>query len=306
MLLLDFINIGYGDAILIREKQSDQTTFAMLVDCGDIEIGDGGELSQRISAVDFLSREGISRLDLLVLTHLHRDHIGGVNGVLSRIPTKELWSTYLPPRTLLDRQAFAEPSFSKTARSTVKTLNILTHALRTAKLQGGTLFEANRSRTLRFTPELEADILCGPEYLYDRQKQALDGLLLGTPDRFELDFSGECTNLTGIRMLLRYHGKSIMLAADVYASYWPELPEPCYLLKAPHHACAESMTETAIAALRPEITIVCVSSDRKDNRPAPNIVALLQQYSGKVLFTDAVALPGMEPSYHSNIQIVIE
>jgi hypothetical protein len=66
------------------------------------------------------------------------------------------------------------------------------------------------------------------------------------------------------------------------------------------------MTETAIAALRPEITIVCVSSDRKDNRPAPNVVAMLQQYSGKVLFTDAVALPGMEPSYHSSIQVVIE
>lgn len=35
--------------------------------------------------------------------------------------------------------------------------------------------------------------------------------------------------------------------------------------------------EPAIAALSPEITIVCVSSDRKDNRPAPNVVALLQQ-----------------------------
>ena len=306
MLLLDFINIGYGDAILVREKQSDQTTFAMLVDCGDTDIGDGGEHSQRISAVDFLGKEGISRLDLLVLTHLHRDHIGGVNGVLSRIPIKELWSTYLPPRALIDREAVAEACFSKTAGSTVKTLNILTQALRTAELQGGTLFEANRSRTLRFTPELEADILCGPVYLYDRQKQALDGLLSGTPDRYELDFSGQCTNLTGIRILLRYHGKRILLAADVYASYWPELPEPCYLLKAPHHACAESMTECAIAALRPEITIVCVSSDRKDNRPAPNVVAMLQQYSGKILFTDAITLPGIEPSYHSSIRVAME
>ena len=32
MLLVDFINVGYGDAILLRETE---TPFAMLVDCGD-------------------------------------------------------------------------------------------------------------------------------------------------------------------------------------------------------------------------------------------------------------------------------
>ena len=36
MLLVDFINVGYGDAILLRETE---TPFAMLVDCGDARIG---------------------------------------------------------------------------------------------------------------------------------------------------------------------------------------------------------------------------------------------------------------------------
>ena len=34
MLLLDFINVGNGDSILVRELVSGAQRFAMLVDCG--------------------------------------------------------------------------------------------------------------------------------------------------------------------------------------------------------------------------------------------------------------------------------
>ncbi len=272
----------------------------------NISTGDGGEGSTRISAADFLQHEGIAHLDLLVLTHLHRDHIGGVGDVLSRVTADTLWTPYLPPRHLWTLRAQPGDGFSKTARSSVVTLNMLTDALQTAERTGCAVKAVNRSSTTRFTPELEAQIVCGPEHLYDRQRQALDGLLAGDPDRFELDFSGQCTNLTGIRIHLNYHGRRIVLPADVYASYWPEQPEPCTVLKAPHHACGESMTEAAISALQPEITVVCVSSDRKDNRPAPDVVSLLQRYSGEVRFTDAVALPGIAPQYHSSVRISIE
>ena len=34
MLILDFINVGNGDSILVREMEGDRQRFAMLVDCG--------------------------------------------------------------------------------------------------------------------------------------------------------------------------------------------------------------------------------------------------------------------------------
>ena len=89
MLLVDFINVGYGDAILLRETE---TPFAMLVDCGDARIGRSRPDGRRITAADYLRREGIRELDLLVLTHLHLDHAGGLThllpgaGILDQLP----------------------------------------------------------------------------------------------------------------------------------------------------------------------------------------------------------------------------
>ena len=59
MLLVDFINVGYGDAILLRETE---TPFAMLVDCGDARIGRSRPDGRRITAADYLRREGIREL----------------------------------------------------------------------------------------------------------------------------------------------------------------------------------------------------------------------------------------------------
>ena len=94
MLLADFINVGYGDAILLRERE---TPFTMLVDCGDVHIGRSRPDGQRITAADYLRREGIRELDVLVLTHLHLDHAGGLAHLLPEVRVREFWTNYLPP-----------------------------------------------------------------------------------------------------------------------------------------------------------------------------------------------------------------
>ena len=88
MLVLDFINVGNGDSALIRQMEGGEQRFAMLVDCGhDLLFRDDhppleDARSQRIYAGDFLKKNGVTHLDLLLLTHFHRDHIGGLGRVL--------------------------------------------------------------------------------------------------------------------------------------------------------------------------------------------------------------------------------
>ena len=101
MLALDFINIGNGDCILIREMEGTQQKFALMVDFGhDCLVRDDhpGELdprSQRIYAGDFLRELGVTHLDVALATHFHRDHIGGLSRVLDAVTIDRFYSSSL-------------------------------------------------------------------------------------------------------------------------------------------------------------------------------------------------------------------
>ena len=103
MLVLDFINVGNGDSALIREMENGVQKYAMMVDCGhDALFRDDhppleDERSRRIYAGDFLRKNGVTHLNLLLLTHFHRDHIGGLGRVLEAVTVDELAASYIPP-----------------------------------------------------------------------------------------------------------------------------------------------------------------------------------------------------------------
>lgn len=74
------LDVGQGQSILLQSRGK---TF--LVDCG----GDHGDSTADIAAETLLSR-GISRIDGLILTHFDKDHAGGAEAFLTRIPADML------------------------------------------------------------------------------------------------------------------------------------------------------------------------------------------------------------------------
>lgn len=74
-LRITFMDIGQGDCAVV-ETPDDKV---ILVDCGLIK--DNYNSGER--TIDpYLKRNGINKIDLLVITHLHNDHIGGINYLL--------------------------------------------------------------------------------------------------------------------------------------------------------------------------------------------------------------------------------
>ena len=78
-LTMLFADVGQGDATLIR------TPLGHWIEVDAGPIGDGYDAGRRVVA-PMLARLGVSRVDLFVLSHAHRDHVGGATAVLDRIP----------------------------------------------------------------------------------------------------------------------------------------------------------------------------------------------------------------------------
>ena len=76
-LTVDFIDVGQGDASLLRSGGQ-----AMIIDTGTPESGTAIRL--------FLNKQGIEKLDYLVLTHPDADHIGGAASVITNVPVDKV------------------------------------------------------------------------------------------------------------------------------------------------------------------------------------------------------------------------
>ena len=72
-----FIDVGQGDSIYIKTPMQD-----ILID--------GGEREQGEKVVEYLKDQNVDDLELVIGTHPHSDHIGGLITVLKEIPVKEV------------------------------------------------------------------------------------------------------------------------------------------------------------------------------------------------------------------------
>jgi competence protein ComEC len=304
MVRLDFINVGYGDAVLIRDTEA---PFAMLVDCGDVTVGDGGEGSRRISAAEFLEQEQVRTLDLLVLTHLHRDHSGGLARLLQSTAVREFWCNYLPPRAYWGREVPVPADFSAGARSLLESLNICLAALAVLDRGGTRIRSAEELGPAReLTPSLRAEIHLEDAALRRRQAEIWQRVLTGRPRCGELEELDGFINNTSIRLRLESAGRSAELPGDVYAACWQEHDlRPCTVVKLPHHGHGDSLTPRLLGMLRPAYTVISVSNTRTDNCPAAEVVRLVRSGGGRLLFTDAVAEGGLAPPPHQAVGLCI-
>lgn len=77
-LKIHFIDVGQGDAILIEAA------------AGQKILVDGGDRKNKITKnlIDYLKKQNIKKLDYLVSTHPHADHIGGLAAVIDNFEVK--------------------------------------------------------------------------------------------------------------------------------------------------------------------------------------------------------------------------
>ena len=77
-LTVHYIDVGQADSILLQCDGSN-----MLID--------GGNVGDSQLVVSYLQDQGVKKLDYVVATHAHEDHVGGLAGVLARYQTAAVW-----------------------------------------------------------------------------------------------------------------------------------------------------------------------------------------------------------------------
>ncbi|MDQ7785899.1 MAG: ComEC/Rec2 family competence protein, partial [Desulfomonilaceae bacterium] len=82
-LAVHFIDVGQGDAALVQTPS------------GGTVIIDGGDRA----VVEYLRKQGVDTIDVMVSTHPHADHIGGLITVLERFPVKKVVDPGVPHTT---------------------------------------------------------------------------------------------------------------------------------------------------------------------------------------------------------------
>src|SRR6516165_10226080 len=73
-------NVGFGDCFLVK-FDTDERPYTMLIDCGQLSGSAGNgpdfwDVVERLVA-DLPVLDGRPRLDVIVMTHRHRDHVHG-------------------------------------------------------------------------------------------------------------------------------------------------------------------------------------------------------------------------------------
>jgi beta-lactamase superfamily II metal-dependent hydrolase len=83
-----FLDVGQGDSSVILFKDK-----VILIDAGEVDQGD--------RVVSDLEKLGVTRIDLLVATHPHSDHIGGMQKVLAHFPVGKVLDSGIPTTSSL-------------------------------------------------------------------------------------------------------------------------------------------------------------------------------------------------------------
>jgi competence protein ComEC len=244
-LLVSFPDVGQGDCALI-ELAGGQT---ILIDGGGTR-DNRFDIGRRVIA-PYLWNKGIRRLDLVVLSHPHPDHMNGLIAILKKFEVAAVWEigldTDLPgydeflaviqDRTILHRIVSADDPSVMLDKAMISVL----HPPRGFEAQDRQAYAAenNRSLVMRIRSE-DRDLL----------------------------FMGDI----GIEVERNIMKSMQGMRAD--------------LIKVPHHGSKSSSSEEFVSQTRPDIAVVTVGRENQYHHPSDEILARYEKIGALICRTD--------------------
>ncbi len=229
-----FIDVGQGDCAFVAAGDT-----RVLIDCGM------GEYSSRV--ISYISSLGIRRIDYVIATHPHDDHIGGMADILEEFAVGKIIMPQVPDY-MIPMGDYIEDMLSVIERKGI---------------------QAEYSRTGTIIPlENGAEIqLVGPVH---NDYSSLN------------NFSIACRLSYGMRSFLFTGDIERAAESDIINSGEYIRSD---VLKIPHHGSASSSTPSFLGEVSPEYAVISVGEDNPYGHPRPEIVERLVDLGCTILTT---------------------
>lgn len=94
IVLVRMYNVGFGDCFLIEAPVENDFLLRILIDCGSIAASASLEMSDVVETLlsDVMDEDGTPRIDIVVCTHRHADHVSGFSRAAWKdLRVKEVW-----------------------------------------------------------------------------------------------------------------------------------------------------------------------------------------------------------------------
>lgn len=240
-LVVTFLDCGQGDAAVVQMPNGK----VALIDGGPLEDGDGFDAGRDVIA-PFLEENKIRRIDFLVISHPHLDHIGGFKHILKNFEV----GTVLDPG-----YSYPSPDY-KDVLELVKARNVGYSVVRTGE-------------TLEWDPALKVKSLSPPSpFPWDDPNE--NSLVLQIyHGKVGFLFTGDAEEASEYEMVIRY-GHSLKTP----------------ILKVGHHGSNTSTKTEFLDYVAPETAIISCGRFNRFRHPSKKILSRLEDYKVKLYRTD--------------------
>ncbi|MBU1672065.1 MAG: ComEC/Rec2 family competence protein [Actinobacteria bacterium] len=229
-----FLDVGQGDACLLRGAGG----ATVLIDGGP----DGDLLLRK------LRERAVSRVDLVVLSHPHADHVAGLVTLMDRMPVGRLLEGGMTgvQSSLYDR--LLESAGRRRVRRTV----------------------AREGQVVVVSRDLSLRVMRGPRDLPEQPEDPNEGsvVVMAEVEGLEVLLCGD----------LEVEGQQELVEAH------PRLD--CDVLKVSHQGAANAACDELLAATSPEVAAISVGRDNKYGHPSDKCLGLLRKWRAAVFRTD--------------------
>lgn len=241
-VVVSMLDVGQGDSLLIQTP----TQKNILIDAGD----------GKIKVAPLLTAHGVDHLDLVIASHPHADHIGGMLAVLQAFPVKNFDDNGLPHTT----QTYLAVESELKARQALPAGDPQ-HIEAVGAIRGDT-FDIGDGATLTVL----------------------------FPDGNPVRGSRSDLNSNSVVVRLNHGDDCFLFMGDAEEPTERRLLDAglgqCDVLKVAHHGSEYATTPAFLAAVAPKVALISVGAHNNYGHPGPNTVARLQSEGAAVYRTD--------------------